>query len=102
MPIIRPAHIKTPCSACAKVPQSVKDSVHPLAINKAHAINLSPQNTAVLEHYLTCKAVGVFPDDPIVRRHARILREMEDRRDRDDLFFRFDQVLSVLGVMRRS
>jgi hypothetical protein len=36
-------------------------------------------------HYLECKAVGQFPDDPIVRRTARIcaaIERTEEARDR--------------------
>ena len=33
-------------------------------------------------HYMECKAVGRFPDDPIVRRNAGIIRRIEDAQER--------------------
>ena len=35
-----------------------------------------------LRHYLECRAVGVFPDDPIVRRNAVIFRRIYDETER--------------------
>lgn len=43
---------------------------------------LSPRNLAVYRHYLECKATISFPDDPIVRRNARIIRHVEDEIER--------------------
>ena len=40
-------------------------------------IALSRVNELVYTHYLECKAVGSFPDDPIVRRNAAIISEVE-------------------------
>lgn len=40
------------------------------------------------QHYQSCKSVGIFPDDPIVRRTATIVRALEDmaeRRERSEL-----------------
>lgn len=30
------------------------------------------------DHYRECKAVGVFPDDAVVRRNAAAIRDVED------------------------
>jgi len=38
---------------------------------------LLPQNLECLEHYSECSATGDFPDDPLVRRHAAILKNVE-------------------------
>lgn len=38
--------------------------------------SLSPKNEQALRHYLECQAVGHFPDDAIVKRNARIIREV--------------------------
>lgn len=43
---------------------------------------LLPQNMECLQHYMECSATGSFPDDPIVRRHAAILRNIEHEVDR--------------------
>jgi hypothetical protein len=36
------------------------------------AVELSPRNRRAWQHYEQCRAVGQFPDDPIVRRNAAI------------------------------
>jgi hypothetical protein len=38
---------------------------------------LTPQNQAAYEHYLECRAVGQFPDDPIVRANAAVIAAAE-------------------------
>jgi hypothetical protein len=43
---------------------------------------LSRKNLLAYEHYQECKAVGAFPDDAIVRRNARVIRELEDAAER--------------------
>ena len=44
--------------------------------------SLSPHNQLAYQHYRECRAVGHFPYDPIVRRNAAIIREVEDQVDR--------------------
>lgn len=39
---------------------------------------LTATNEQAYRHYLECRAVGQFPDDPIVRRNAAIIRDAED------------------------
>jgi hypothetical protein len=50
---------------------------------------LLPINQECLQHYMECTATGNFPDDPLVKRHAAILRnierEVEKLRRREDL-----------------
>jgi hypothetical protein len=41
---------------------------------------MSDKNFAAWRHYRQCRAVGIFPDDPIVRRNAEIIREIEDEK----------------------
>lgn len=38
---------------------------------------LSARNQRAYRHYLECVATGTFPDDPIVRRNAAIIRQAE-------------------------
>lgn len=46
--------------------------------------SLTRQNSEAYLHYLECRAVGAFPDDEIVRRNARVIRDVEDRlKERD-------------------
>lgn len=40
---------------------------------------LTPDNEAAYQHYRECRAVGEFPDDPVVRRNAELIRDVEDR-----------------------
>ena len=40
--------------------------------------SLTDANRQAYEHYRECRAVGQFPDDPIVRHHAALIRETED------------------------
>lgn len=43
---------------------------------------LTARNWRAYQHYLECKAVGSFPDDAIVRRNARYIRQAEDAAER--------------------
>lgn len=45
---------------------------------------LSFRNWIAYNAYLEWKAVGQFPDDPIVRRNARIIRQVEDEVERQE------------------
>ena len=45
--------------------------------------SLDPQNEQAYRHYLECKAVGRFPPDAIVRENAGVIREVEERVERD-------------------
>lgn len=40
---------------------------------------LLPHNMLAYEHYKECEAIGHFPDDPIVRRNAKLIRMIENR-----------------------
>src|SRR3954464_6059038 len=40
--------------------------------------SLCPENVEAYEHYLECRAIGSFPDDPIVHRNAALIRAVED------------------------
>lgn len=81
-PIPRHKGQKTPCeidkNACPKGHWS-------------NPVQLTDQNWRALVHYRECKAVGVFPDDAIVRRNAAIIRSEEDAYDRAQ-----QEILSVL------
>jgi hypothetical protein len=59
---------------------------------------LSAANLLAYEHYRTCRAVGAFPDDPIVRQNALLIRDVEDSLEREDwLDFR----LTMQNIARR-
>lgn len=43
---------------------------------------LTPTNELALEHYQQCRAINKFPDDPIVRLCAQVIREQYDNFER--------------------
>lgn len=69
IPILRLPGMLPPCStgpkACAKVSPEA-----------GHELN--ERNKLAYLHYMECRAVGDFPDDPLVRYHAAIIRSVED------------------------
>lgn len=65
---------RTPCSWCEKQPPDVPEADR----TPATAQDLSEKNWRAYRHYLECRAVGQFPDDPIVRRTAAEVRQAED------------------------
>lgn len=44
---------------------------------------LWPENELFYEFYKQCKAVGQWPDDPIVRRNAAVIADLEQAIDRE-------------------
>lgn len=67
--------MKPPCHWCEKIPEGDE----PIPVNAAE---LSERNWQAYLHYLECKAVGQFPNDPIVRRNAAVIRRCEDQAER--------------------
>lgn len=72
--LLRPSGSKPPCrykgTPCPKgTPENPK--------------TLTPENRIVLEHYRQCAATGHFPDDPIVKHNAALIRQVLDRIDRE-------------------
>lgn len=43
---------------------------------------LNDQNRRCYEHYKECRAVGQFPDDPVVKQNAAVIRDVEDSIER--------------------
>lgn len=60
--------------------------------------SLSPENERCYEHFRECKAVGQFPDDPIVRRNAAVIQEILDKYERDQKegFFTYLKMLATI------
>lgn len=93
----RPAHVgapvprspgdPTPCWKCPKIPAD-----EPIKLSTS-AVELSAKNRKAYWHYQQCKAVGRFPDDPIVARNAAIIAGV--LKQLDDL--RLDRVFLLLG-----
>ena len=74
-PVPRPRGAPLPCSTCPKIPPGTDP--HP-----DNAVELGERELAAWEHYRECRAVGAFPDDPLVRRNAAIIRQVEDSAER--------------------
>lgn len=72
-PLPRPPAAGTPCSYCPKQPADVPEA----ARGPDTAVELSARNLRAFRHHAECDAVGVFPDDPIVRRNAAVVRRVE-------------------------
>lgn len=105
--MLRPAYVKTPCVTCPKIPEHVKKDNDPRDLTRAHAIEWTERSREVYEHYMGCKAVGVWPMvdgdvEPLVKRHARLLREYEDRRDRLETGLHFGELTSLLAIATRK
>lgn len=61
---------------------------------------LHPINKRAYEHYLECKATGYFPDDPLVKQNARIIREAEDDFARYHDNKRHNELVQLLTIAR--
>lgn len=85
----------TPCHKCPKIPRGEKPC-------PANAVELSERSWQAYWHYLECKAVGQWPDDPIVRRNARIIRGVEDRAGQGRLDRALNLVVAMLGGKSRG
>jgi hypothetical protein len=70
-PLPRPATSPARCDWCPKIAPG--DAPKP-----ENAQELSQKNLQSYVHYLECKAVGDFPDDPLVKRNAALIRKIED------------------------
>jgi hypothetical protein len=75
-PLRRPKTSRPPCGSCPKVPPGTPNP------SPADAIELSEQHRQTVRHYRECRAVGRFPDDPLVRWAAAIIRSAEDHCER--------------------
>lgn len=67
---------------------------------------LTPENTQAWIHYRECKATNSFPDDPIVRRNATIIREIEEYADGLTDRLKHEQIkqlmmASIMGKVKR-
>lgn len=71
-PLRRPQGTPTPCEV-RPCPKGHYDS----------PVELSEKNRRVFEHFQTCEAAGVFPDDPIVKRNAEVIRAAIRRAESD-------------------
>lgn len=59
--------------------------------------SLTLRNRKAYLHYLECKAVGEFPDDPIVRRNARLIQRVVDFANEKR---RIDELVAIVGASK--
>lgn len=78
LPVRRPPSAPMPCGGCPKQPRDVPPALR----TPETASEMSDKNREAYAHYLECRAVGSFPDDPIVRANAAAIRAVEDMADR--------------------
>ena len=79
-PVPRPPQAKPPCEYA--IGQSLERRKRVCAkISPSAGLELNARNWQAYLHYLECRAVGQFPDDPIVRQNAQILRSLHDAAD---------------------
>ena len=74
LPIHRPLTAVTPCHQCPKTSTGRRED----------AVEIDRRTVQVYRHYRECRAVGwqvSEANDPIVRRNAAIVREIEDAAD---------------------
>ncbi|MFO0937832.1 MAG: hypothetical protein U0798_15110 [Gemmataceae bacterium] len=107
LPVLNPSGL-TPCASCEKVPAHVFDE-QGIEIPKTNknanrlreqAVELTARIARAWWHYRTCRAVGRFPDDHVVRANAVLFREVEDQaaedqRERRDARW-FELILAAL------
>lgn len=90
LPVLRPKGAPLPCHKCPKTEGQP-------ARTRRHAVEFSPRNRRAFWHYQECRAVLQFPDDPIVRRNAALLRQWFDLAERRPLE-RLAQTLSLVTL----
>lgn len=78
LPLARGPAEPTPCHKCPKVPAAARKlGMDPADLRKL-AADLTPADRAAWAFYRRCRAVGRFPDDPLVGWYAELLRGVED------------------------
>ena len=79
----RPPDAPTPCHKCAKVPLAVREGgAADWRECRAHAREMTAANRAAWAFYRRCRAVGRFPDDPLVAWCAAAIADVERAAER--------------------
>lgn len=99
--MLRPAGVPTPCHKCVKVPLEAREAGLDTPTLRALAVDPTDQSRDAFEFYQECRAVGHFPNDPIVRWCARIIREVEDLASRQP-FEQLEKTLHLLTTKLRE
>lgn len=72
-PVPRPKNVPRLCETEAGCPKGTPE----------RPLSLSDRNRLAFLHYLECRAVGQWPDDPLVRKNARIIRNTLERIEKE-------------------
>ena len=73
----------TPCHKCPKVPLAVRTSGVACEVMRESACDLTDRDRKAWAFYRKCRAVGRFPEDPVVEWYSEILRAVYDEADRE-------------------
>ena len=84
---LRPDPDGVPCNTDAGCPKG----------HYSEPTELSENLLECYDHYLECRAVGQFPDDPLVRRSAAIIHQVEKSCERAR---RLEEITALLGGRR--
>ncbi len=90
----------TPCGSCPKIPPD--ERVLPWARSPCvgRRYEATARTRAILHHYEECRAVGQFPDDALVRRHAAILHQIDRAHEQAQGRQQTELMLTALGLSR--
>lgn len=108
LPLLRPSYVKTPCMTCPKIPELIRKDNDPRTLSREHAIEWTERSKLIYEHFKECEAVNDWPRnedgsvDPIVKRHARLLREFEAQMERAEQTGQIEALTAVLGLIKRK
>lgn len=83
-----------PCGICPKVPKDAPVK------NWQHAIEPTERTWKVYRHYLSCQATGYSEAeriDPLVRLHARVIRQAEKAGEYNQLLAKLDRICNLLA-----
>lgn len=100
-PYKRPPGVPTPCGACPKVPDHVKEWHDDYRVLRAKAEDMTDENRQAYKFYKQCKATGRFPDDPIVSWYSGIIRNLEDIHARSAVETQTVE-LGIIGTMLKA
>jgi hypothetical protein len=98
LPMLRPKGVPTPCGSCAKVPEHLRRAGADVRELRKLAVEMTPANRAAWRFSRECRAVGQFPDDPLVRWAAVIVRDVEEAIERQPL----QELSGVIGALAAS
>lgn len=83
LPLARPPGMPTPCAGCSKVPAEHRLlALHAPGVARLEALEPTDRSRLAYRRYREWRAVGQFPDDPIVRWAAGLIREAEEEAER--------------------